>query len=110
LKAKEGLPRMFVDFALVQLSMIIALAVCVFYHAAVGQSAQASLVIQIVRRYYFDYFWALSLVSPLVYQQNGFYTGFRSYTSRYKALHKVIDCNVGIGANKEGMMHFKVDL
>ena len=43
---------MFVDFALVQLSMIIALAVCVFYHAAVGQIAQASTVIQIVRRYY----------------------------------------------------------
>ena len=86
LKVKEGLPRVFVDFGLVQLSMIIALAVCVFYHAAVGQIAQASTVIQIVRRYYFHDFWALSLVFPLVFLLNGFYTRSRSYTSRYKAL------------------------
>jgi len=30
--------------------------------------------------------------------------------SRYEALHEIIDCNVGIGADEERVMHFKVNL
>ena len=83
---KKALPRMAVDFGLVHACMVASLAGCVLFHTAIGNGALASIVIQIVSRYYWQDFFALSLLFPIIFSLNGFYTKAESYSNRRKAV------------------------
>jgi nucleoside-diphosphate-sugar epimerase len=83
---REAIPRMAVDFLIVHLSMIAALAMSVVYQTAVGNAAAAHVILFGFLRYYRAFFWVLSPIFPLVFLLNGFYTHSRAYIGRYKAL------------------------
>jgi nucleoside-diphosphate-sugar epimerase len=85
-KPREAVPRMLVDFAIVHLSMILALAVCVVLHTASGDQRLTGIVIGNVKRYYAVFVAALAWLFPAVFLVNGFYTKSRAYASPYKAL------------------------
>lgn len=82
----EGLPRIAADFTLVHVSMIAALAMSVVYQAGAGHAAAAHTIASGFLQYYMSCFWLLSLIFPLVFLLNGFYTHSRAYAGRYKAL------------------------
>ena len=83
-KPAEGVPRMAVDFAIVHVSMMAALAVAVFYLAARGSAGEAQAIAAGFLQYYSEFFLGLSLVFPVVFLLNGFYTHSRAYTGRHK--------------------------
>ncbi len=85
-KPREAVPRMLVDFAIVHLSMILALAVCVVLHTASGDQRLTGIVVGNVKRYYAVFVGALVWLFPAVFLVNGFYTKSRAYASPYKAL------------------------
>ena len=75
---------MAVDFLIVHLSMIAALALSVVYQTGVGNSEQAKALASGFLTYYMTFFWALSPIFPLVFLLHGFYTRSRAYVGRYK--------------------------
>jgi nucleoside-diphosphate-sugar epimerase len=77
---------MAVDYLIVHLSMVVALAVSVVYQTGIGNTASAHAVVSGFRQYYTTFFWVLSPIFPLVFLLNGFYTHSRAYVGRYKAL------------------------
>ncbi len=83
---REGVPRMAADFTIVHFSMIAAMALSVVYQAGAGNAVAAHAIVSGFLRYYTAFFWMLSLIFPLVFLLNGFYTRSRAYTGRYKAL------------------------
>lgn len=85
-KPREAVPRMLVDFAIVHLSMLLALAVCVVLHTASGDQMLTGIVMENVKRYYAVFVGALAWLFPVVFLANGFYTKSRAYASPYKAL------------------------
>jgi len=84
LKWREAVPRIVADFVIVQLSMIGALAVSVVYQTALGNGPRAKALIDTFAHYYTSYFWVLSLMFPVVFWFNGFYTHTRAYTGKAK--------------------------
>ena len=82
---REAIPRMAVDFLIVHLSMIAAIAISVVYQTAGGHSAVAYAIVSGFLQYYTAFFWVLSPIFPLVFLLNGFYTHSRAYIGRYKA-------------------------
>jgi len=84
LKWREAVPRIIADFVIVQLSMIGALAVSVVYQTALGHGPRAKALIDTFAHYYTSYFWVLSLMFPVVFWFNGFYTHTRAYTGKAK--------------------------
>src|SRR5271169_3350154 len=83
-RTSQALPRMLADFALVQVCMIVALGIPVLFLLTRGQSAAATLRLEEALAYYVPYFLCTSLVFPLVFLLNGFYTRSRAYAGRYK--------------------------
>ncbi len=83
---REAVPRMIADFLIVHVSMIAALAFSVVYQTGMGDAVAASALVAGFLRYYTAFFCGLSLVFPLVFLLNGFYTRSRAYAGRYKAL------------------------
>ena len=77
---------MIVDLTIVHLSMIAALAVSVLYQTEVGNSAEARDLVSGFRTSSTGFFAALSLLFPLTFFFNGFYSRSRSYVGRYKTL------------------------
>jgi nucleoside-diphosphate-sugar epimerase len=84
-KWREALPRMLADFTIVHLSMIVALAISVVYHTALGHTIQAREITSNFAHYYTGFFWFLSPVFPLVFLLNGFYTHERKPWGARKA-------------------------
>ncbi len=84
-KWREVLPRMFADFTIVHFSMIVALAISVVYHTALGHPVQARELTSNFAHYYTGFFWFLSPVFPLVFLLSGFYTHGRKLRGARKA-------------------------
>jgi nucleoside-diphosphate-sugar epimerase len=84
-KPAQALPRMLADFINVHLCMMGALATPVFYLAALRhENARAATRLADAMAYYSSSFMVLSLLFPLVFLLNGFYTHSRGYVGRYK--------------------------
>lgn len=94
LKPSQAFPRMAADFINVHVCMIGALATPVLYFALEDQHEEATSRLIGAIAYYSSSFVLLSLVFPLVFLLNGFYTRSRGYIGRYKNL--VILRGVGI--------------
>src|SRR5260221_4207558 len=90
----QALPRMLTDFINVHLCMMGALATPVFYLALQHQNDRATTRLAEAMAYYSSSFVLLSLLFPLVFLLNGFYTHSRGYIGRYKKL--VILRGVGV--------------
>ncbi len=95
-RTSQALPRMLADFALVQVCMILALAIPVLFLLTRGQSAAATSRLEEALAYYVPYFLCTSLVFPLVFLLNGFYTRSRAYTGRYKMVVVMRGAGLGI--------------
>jgi nucleoside-diphosphate-sugar epimerase len=95
-KTSQALPRMLADFALVQISMIVALGLPVLFLLTRGQSAAATSRLEEALAYYVPYFLCTSLVFPLVFLLNGFYTRSRAYSGRYKMVVVMRGAGLGI--------------
>jgi nucleoside-diphosphate-sugar epimerase len=95
-KTSQALPRMLADFAVVQISMIVALAIPVLFLLTRGQSAAATTRLEEALAYYVPYFLCTSLVFPLVFLLNGFYTRSRAYSGRYKMIVVMRGAGLGI--------------
>jgi nucleoside-diphosphate-sugar epimerase len=76
--------RVLVDFLIIQLSMILAVAVSLVYQLVLGNTARAVTNVEELRHYFFTFFWLLSPIFPLVFLFSGFYTHSRSYMGKYK--------------------------
>ena len=85
-KPWQALPRMLADFINVHLCMMGALATPVFYLALQHQNDRATTRLAEAMAYYSSSFVLLSLLFPLVFLLNGFYTHSRGYIGRYKKL------------------------
>src|SRR6266704_3594462 len=94
LEPSQALPRMVADFINVHVCMVGALATPVLYLALEGQHHKAAVRISEAMTYYTSSFVLLSLLFPLVFLLNGFYTRSRGYIGRYKKL--VILRGVGV--------------
>jgi nucleoside-diphosphate-sugar epimerase len=95
-KTSQALPRMLADFAIVQVSMIVALAIPVLFLLSRGQSAAATTRLEEALAYYVPDFLLLSLVFPMVFLLNGFYTRSRAYSGRYKTIVVMRGAGLGI--------------
>ena len=95
-KTSQALPRMLADFALVQISMILALGLPVLFLLTRGQSLAATARLEEALAYYVPYFLCTSLVFPLVFLLNGFYTRSRAYSGRYKMVVVMRGAGLGI--------------
>lgn len=84
LKWQEAVPRIFVDFIIVHLSMIMALGVSVVYQTGLGNSGGAAALTTGFVHYYTAFFWLLSPIFSIVFLLNGFYTHTRAYVGRHK--------------------------
>src|SRR5260370_9945137 len=93
-KLAQALPRMLADFINVHLCMMGALATPVFYLALRDENDKATTRLTEAMAYYSSSFLLISLLFPLVFLLNGFYTHSRGYVRRYKNL--VILRGVGI--------------
>ncbi len=93
-KPWQALPRMLADFINVHLCMMGALATPVFYLALRDENDKATTRLTEAMAYYSSSFLLISLLFPLVFLLNGFYTHSRGYVGRYKNL--VILRGVGI--------------
>jgi nucleoside-diphosphate-sugar epimerase len=95
-KTSQALPRMLADFALIQACMIIALSIPVLFLLSRGQSEAATSRLEEALSYYLPYFLCTSLVFPLVFLLNGFYTKSRAYSGRYKMVVVMRGAGLGI--------------
>src|SRR5260370_32707687 len=83
-KPAQALPRMLADFINVHLCMMGALATPVVYLALRNENDSAATRLAGATTYYISSFLLLSLLFPLVFLLNGFYTHSRGYAGRYK--------------------------
>lgn len=81
---REALPRISVDFVIVQISAVVALTISVVYKTALGNLGEADELTTNFAQYYFGFFWLLSPVFPLVFLLSGFYTHTRGYVGKHK--------------------------
>src|ERR1700720_3413833 len=95
-KTSQVLPRMLADFALVQICMIMALGIPVVFLLSRGDSTAATARLEEALSYYVPYFLCISVVFPLVFLVNGFYTRSRAYSGRYKMVVVMRGAGVGI--------------
>src|SRR6201998_3418841 len=95
-KTSQALPRMLADFALVQACMIVALGIPVVFLLSRGDSVAATARLEEALSYYIPYFLCISVVFPLVFLLNGFYTRSRAYIGRYKMVVVMRGAGVGI--------------
>jgi nucleoside-diphosphate-sugar epimerase len=75
---------MAVDYLIVHISMIAALALSVVYQTGTGNGVVAEAMVSGFRRYYMTFFWLLSPLFPLVFLLNGFYTRSRAYIGKHR--------------------------
>jgi nucleoside-diphosphate-sugar epimerase len=83
---QEAVPRVVVDFFVVHLSLIGAIAISVVYQLATGSGTEAQQLIMQFEHYYIRFFWLLSPIFPLTFALFGFYTHTRSYSGKRKSL------------------------
>jgi nucleoside-diphosphate-sugar epimerase len=83
-KLAQALPRMLADFINVHFCMMGALTIPVFYLAVRNEHDGAATRLAEAMAYYSSSFVLLSLLFPLVFLLNGFYTHSRGYVGRYK--------------------------
>ena len=95
-KTSQALPRMLADFAIVQVCMIMALGIPVLFLLSRGDSVAATTRLEEALSYYVPYFLCISVVFPLVFLLNGFYTRSRAYTGRYKMIVVMRGAGLGI--------------
>jgi nucleoside-diphosphate-sugar epimerase len=95
-KPSQAFPRMLADFAIVQVCMIVSLGIPVLYLLGRGQSVSATARLEEALAYYLPFFLFLSLVFPLIFMLNGFYTRSRSYNGRYKMVVVMRGAGLGI--------------
>jgi hypothetical protein len=95
-KPSQAFPRMLADFAIVQVCMIVSLGIPVLYLLSRGQSVSATARLEEALAYYLPFFLFLSLVFPLMFMLNGFYTRSRSYNGRYKMVVVMRGAGLGI--------------
>jgi nucleoside-diphosphate-sugar epimerase len=86
LNRKDALPRVLADFAIVQASAVAALFSTVLWYARSLDSGETVRVVRLLAGFYEQHFLPLSLIFPLVFLFNGFYTRSRGYAGRYKWL------------------------
>jgi len=86
LEPTQAIPRMAADFINVQVCMIGALAIPIFYLALTGQHDEATARLVTATAYYYSSFVPLSLLFPFIFLLNGFYTRSRGYIGKYKNL------------------------
>lgn len=83
---KQGVPRALADLLTVQLAAALALAGSLLYG---GNQANPDLRVSLlaIRQYYLNVFLPLSVLFPMVFLLQGFYTRNRGYAAPYKWLH-----------------------
>ncbi len=86
LQLRQALPRMAADFLLIHSSMAASMAIAIIYHALTAEAIAAGKVAQLLTAYYAKLFGPLSLLFPIVFLLNGFYTRTRTYSRRDKAV------------------------
>src|SRR5260370_17821459 len=95
-KTSQVLPRMLADFAFVQVCMIMAPGIPVVFLLSRGDSTAATARLEEALSYYVPYFLCISIVFPLVFLLNGFYTRSRAYSGRYKMVVVMRGAGLGI--------------
>ncbi|MBI3668701.1 MAG: NAD-dependent epimerase/dehydratase family protein [Acidobacteria bacterium] len=95
-KPSQAFPRMLADFAVVHVCMMLALGIPVLFLLFRGQTDAAATRLEEALAYYAPYFLLLSLVFPLVFLLNGFYTHSRAYRGRYKIAVVLRGAGLGI--------------
>jgi nucleoside-diphosphate-sugar epimerase len=95
---RQTAPRMAIDFALVQIAMVLSLAISVLYQQAVGSPREAERIADGFIRYYALFFLPLSPVFPLLFLARGFYSRVRSYApaAKYREILKTIGISLGL--------------
>ncbi len=83
---KQAVPRMLADLAIVHAAAVVSLTGTLVWQATRLDWDQMVTLIRILESYYAGPFLPLSLVFPLVFLFNGFYTRSRAYIGRYKCL------------------------
>jgi nucleoside-diphosphate-sugar epimerase len=81
---KDALPRVVVDFLIVQASMVGALLISVTYRTSLGHGTEARILIDSFAEQYTAFFWLLSPIFPVTFLLNGFYTRTRGYAGKRK--------------------------
>lgn len=80
----ESVLRMLVDFAIVQVSAVLALALTVAVRPDVASGLSVEVLANLLRTYYVGTFLPLSLVFPVIFSISGVYTRSRAYSLEYK--------------------------
>ena len=80
------LVRMFADAVMIQLALIVALTLRIYWALAFTDGADLADWSQAALSAYLQTSWPLTLLSLIVFYINGFYTYGRFYTGRFKAL------------------------
>lgn len=78
------LPRAISDFVIVHCSMLIAFAISLMYQMKAAPDADATQIINDFQSYYFVPFLPLSVLFPIIFLLDGFYTKMRSYPVKAK--------------------------
>jgi FlaA1/EpsC-like NDP-sugar epimerase len=76
--------RVMADFAIVQVSAILALTITVFISPDAARHLSAVAFVTLLRTYYVGTFLPLSLVLPVMFAISGLYTTSRAYSLEYK--------------------------
>ncbi len=85
-KPSLAVPRMLADFLLIHLSMIASIELALYYHSRFGDPATAGALVGNFARYYATCFGPVSVLFPVIFLLNGFYTLTRHYQRSAKAL------------------------
>lgn len=78
---REAVPRLVADLVMVHLSALASLAAVVLMNKQEGHVKE---MLEVLRGYYVETFLPLSVLFPLVFFLNGFYTRSRAYATKYK--------------------------
>jgi nucleoside-diphosphate-sugar epimerase len=81
---REITPRIIADFITIHGAMLMAFAISVSYQTRVDGSAGYVGLVSAFRGYYFSFFILLSVLFPIVFFVNGFYTYVRPYPAMAK--------------------------
>lgn len=79
-----SLLRAAADFAIVQVSAILSLALAVAIRADVPLGLSTVALVDLLRTYYVSTFLPLSLIFPIIFAASGLYTTSRAYSLEYK--------------------------
>jgi nucleoside-diphosphate-sugar epimerase len=85
-KASQALPRLLADYINILLCMAVALALPILYFALTGAKDLAVERLSKAVHYFGASFAPRSIIFPIVFLLNGFYTRSRAYIGRYKIL------------------------